>query len=43
MPILHIPIIFQNIASDDDKLFFSIHFILEILFNSEKRDRYFSI
>ena len=42
MPILHISMIFQNVISDDETFFF-IYFILEILFNSEKRDCYFSI
>ena len=43
MPILHISMIFRNVASDDETFFFFIHFIVEILFNSEKRDRYFFI
>ena len=47
MPILHTPIIFTNVANDEGTLFHStLYFenvIIEILFNSEKRERYFCI
>ena len=47
MPILHTSIIFPNVENDDETLFFfTLYFwniILEILFNSEKREHYFSI
>ena len=43
VPILHISIIFRNVSSDETFFFFFIHFILEISFNFEKRESYFSI
>ena len=47
MPILDTWIIFPNVANNNEKFFSTLYFenvilvVLEILFNSEKRERYF--